>query len=383
LHPSGINKRKILFVVTEDWAFSSHRIPTANAARDAGFDVVVSAREGSHRHAIEEMGFRFIPWRVKRKSLNPFYELRAIFNLIKIFYTERPTVAYNVTLKPIIYGSIAARFAGTPHTINLFAGLGAWFILKRLSLRLIRAAVMPLLKYIHAEPGTWLMVQNSDDKNDLAKLGIGNPERTVLVPGSGIDANSFTLMPEPDGPLTAVFLSRMLWDKGVGETVEAARLLKAKGRNIRIVLVGDPDTENPGHVPDQMLKTWDDEGVIEWWGRKKNVQAVWAKAHVALLPSYYREGIPRSLLEGAACSRPMIGADAPGCRDLVRDGKNGILVPPRDAKAIAEALIRLDEDFELRQRLGKEARKDVEENYSTDAVGGQIKALLEDLVDKT
>jgi glycosyltransferase involved in cell wall biosynthesis len=159
--------------------------------------------------------------------------------------------------------------------------------------------------------------------------------------------------------------------------------VKAKGRNIRIVLVGDPDTENPGHVPDQMLKTWDDEGVIEWWGRKKNVQAVWAKAHVALLPSYYREGIPRSLLEGAACSRPMIGADAPGCRDLVRDGKNGILVPPRDAKAIAEALIRLDEDFELRQRLGKEARKDVEENYSTDAVGGQIKALLEDLVDKT
>ena len=366
--------KKILFVATEDWAFCTHRIPTAKAARKAGYDVVVTAREGKHRKVIEENGFKFVPWNIKRKSLNPFNELKAIINLINIFSAERPSVAYNVTLKPIIYGSIAAHFIGTPHTINLFSGLGTLFISKRPTLVFIRKLLMPILRYVHAETGTWLMVQNSDDKKVMEDERISRPRRTILVPGSGIDVSAVKSLPEPDGPLTAILLSRMLWDKGVGEAVEAARILKDRGKKIKIVLVGEPDLENPSHIPVETLEEWDNEGLIEWWGKTDDIKSVWAKAHVALLPSY-REGMPRSLLEAASFGRPLVSADSPGCRDLVKNGKNGILVPIKNAPAIADALISLDENPSLRREMGVRARKDMEDIYSTESVSGQISNL--------
>lgn len=367
--------KKILFVITEDWAFCSHRIPTAMAAHDAGYEVVITARENMHRKNIEEMGFKFVPWNIKRKSLNPFYELRAIINLINIFYKERPDIAYNVTMKPIVYGSFAAHFTGTANTINLFSGLGTLFISSRLKFLFLRKALIPILRYIHADRGTWLMVQNNDDKIVMEEEKISKPDRTFVVPGSGIDVSAFVPLPEPKGPLTAILLSRMLWDKGVGETVDAARMLKSQGRDIRIVLVGEPDTDNPNHIPEQTLRRWTEEGVIEWQGKRDDVSAVWAQGHVALLPSY-REGIPRSLLEGAACGRPMIGANSPGCRDLINDGINGLLVTPKDAISIADALIRLDDDPALRNKMGRAARLDVEKIYSTDNIKAKIRSII-------
>ena len=368
-------RRKALFVVTEDWAFCSHRIPTALAVRDGGFDVALTAREGKHRKQIEQLGFKFVPWKISRKSLNPFREFFSLIRLINILNAERPALVYNVTLKPIVYGSLAAMFSGVPHTINLFSGLGTLFISKSPLLRLVRALVLPLLRYVNAAPGTWVMVQNSDDAKEMERLSVGGSERRAVVPGSGIDTHYFKPLPEPDGPLTAVLLSRMLRDKGVNEAVEAARILKQKGRNIRIVLVGDPDTENPSHIPEKTLQEWNDEGIIEWWGKSDDVREVWKKAHVALLPSY-REGMPRSLLEGAASGRPLVAANSPGCRDLVQDGINGILVELKNAEAIADALMRLDDDAALRHQMGKNARNDAEKIFSNEAISKKIIEII-------
>lgn len=367
--------KKILFVANEDWAFCSHRIPSALAAQQAGFEVVVTARENQHRQMIEAAGFRFVPWHLRRKSLNPLHELFALFDLIRIFDRERPDVAYNVTIKPILYGSIAARFSDTPNVINLFSGLGTWFGSSALKLQTVRTLILPVLRRLHNHAGTWLMIQNSDDQTTLEGLGIAPFNRTVLVPGSGLDTDEFTPQPEPKGPMSVIFLSRMLWDKGIAEIIEAARLLKDQGSDIRIIFVGEPDTENPNHVPQAELKKWHDEGLIEWWGKRSDIQEVWGQAHVALLPSY-REGMPRSLLEGAACARPLVATDSPGCRDLVQDGINGLLVPLHDGKAIADALQRLNDDPALRQRLGQNARKMVVETYSTQAIAQNIKDLL-------
>jgi len=367
---------KLLFAVTEDWAFCSHRLPSAFAARDAGYDVIVAARMGSHQKRIEDLGFRTVPWAIQRESQNPFAELSALLDLIRIYRQERPDVSYHVALKPILYGSIAARLAGVGASINLFSGLGVVFISETFKFRLIRALVKPVLRWAMKPSNTRLQVQNADDRHVLNDLGVSTSERTDLVSGSGLDLNDFPQTPEPtsDTP-TAVLVARMLWDKGIGELAEAARRLKDRNVNLRIVLVGDPDPANPASIPEAQLKAWNDEGLMEWWGRRENVADILMQSHIAVLPSY-REGMPRSLLEAAAVGRPLVAFDTVGCRDLIRDGENGLLVPFKDSIALAEALEKLAVDADLRQRLGHQAYLDVKSTYSADAIRTRIAKIL-------
>lgn len=370
---------KLLFTVTEDWAFCSHRIPTAQAARDAGFDVVVAARMNAHRAQIEALGFRTVPWAIKRESLNPFSELSALFDLVRIYKDERPDVAYHVAIKSILYGSIAARLAGVGQTVNLFSGMGVVFISKALKFRVIRALVTPLLRWALKPRGARLHVQNTDDRALLNGLGISQPDNTDLVPGSGLDLENFPATPEPQTARPkAVLVARMLWDKGVGELMQAARILKHRKVPLDIVLVGEPDPANPASIVQRQLQDWADEGLMQWLGRRSDVADILKDSHIAVLPSY-REGMPRSLLEAAAIGRPLVAFDAPGCRDLVRDGENGVLVPFQDATALADALQRLAEDSALRQRLGAQARADVEKTYSADAIRTQLSAIFKRL----
>jgi len=370
---------KLLFTVTEDWAFCSHRLPTAFAARDAGFEVVVVARMGDHQHQIEALGFRTVPWAIQRASLNPFSELSALLDLIRIYKSERPDVAYHVAIKSIMYGSIAARQAKVANTINLFSGMGVVFISEAVKFRMIRALVTPLLRWALTPKSTRLQVQNGDDKALLNGLGIATPERTDLVPGSGLDMENYPATPEPLGVTPkATVVARMLWDKGIGELVEAAKLLKARDVKIDIELVGAPDPANPASIPETKLKAWQDEGLITWLGRRSDVPEILKNSHIAVLPSY-REGMPRSLLEAAAIGRPLVAFDTPGCRDLVQDGKNGLLVPFGDVKGLADALEKLSSDAGLRKTLGLQARKDCETIYSATAIQAQLKCIFEAL----
>ena len=202
-------------------------------------------------------------------------------------------------------------------------------------------------------------------------------EKTFLIPGSGIDLENFPETPEPAGVPVALVVARMLWDKGIGETIEAARILKERGVYIKLRLIGAPDPSNPASISESQLKAWHDEGIVEWLGPRTDIAAQLANSHIALLPSY-REGMPRSLLEGAAIGRPLVAFDAPGCRDLVRNNENGILVPFKDAIALADALERLVGDAQLRRKMGKVARSDVETVYASSIVRARLKDIFLD-----
>lgn len=370
---------KLLFTVTEDWAFCSHRLPTAFAALDAGYEVVVVARMQDHRAQIEALGFRTVAWNIKRESLNPFSELSALLDLVRIYKEERPDVAYHVAIKAIMYGSVAARFAHVPSTLNLFSGLGVVFISSRLKFRFIRALVTPVLRWAMRPTSTRLQVQNSDDRALLNDLGVSVAERTDLVPGSGLDLEDFPFAPEPDGGIPkAVLVSRMLWDKGIGELVQAARILKARDVKLDIQLVGAPDPANPASISEDQLKAWQDQGLVQWLGRREDVADILTQGHISVLPSY-REGMPRSLLEAAAIGRPLVAFDAPGCRDLVHDGENGLLVPLHDVGALATALEKLSLDADWRKRLGAQARRDIETTYASGPIRARLKAIFDRL----
>ena len=220
-----------------------------------------------------------------------------------------------------------------------------------------------------------MLVQNADDRDFLLSRGIGQPERMTLIPGSGVDLGQFPAAPEPPAPpIRAVLVGRLLKTKGVEEFTRAAQILRQRGRDIRMVLVGAPDDGNPTSVTRDQVEAWVRDGIVDWPGETNDIAAVWAGAHIAVLPSY-REGMPKSLLEAAAAGRPMVATDVPGCRDLVKPEQTGILVPVGDAVVLADAIDRLAADPALRARMGAAARRDAEQIYAADKVGDRVAAL--------
>ncbi|WP_337996556.1 glycosyltransferase [Oleispirillum naphthae] len=370
---------RMLFAVTEDFAFLSHRLPMAGAAKAAGFTVGVVCAVKDKRAQIEALGYAVHPWPVNRASTNPLREYLALNGLRRCYEETTPALVHHVALKPVVYGAIAAQLAGIPVAVNAMIGLGFLFISEGRKAGLLRRVVLAALRLALDRPGSRLLVQNPDDAAIFAKAGVIAPERIVLIPGSGVDAERFRPLPEPPGETIVVsVVSRMLWDKGIGETVEAARILRERGLPVRLRLVGDVDPANPQSIHPATLCLWNADGLIEWKGPRKDIGQVWAESHIALLPSY-REGMPKALLEAAACGRPLIAADAPGCRSLVADGENGLLVPVKDSAAIAEAIARLAADPALRRRMGAEARRRIEETYADPIVAAQVEALYRSL----
>jgi glycosyltransferase involved in cell wall biosynthesis len=359
---------KLIYLVTEDWYFLSHRLPVARAARDAGFEVVVATRIGDGRAAIEAEGFRVVPLKWKRGGWNPFAELCAVAAIYSLYRRERPDLAHHVAMKPVLEGSLAARLARVPAVVNALTGLGYLFIGRGGPARVLGPLVRRALKSLLARGANWRVVmQNPDDLDALVERGIVRRDSAVLIPGSGVDLARFKPAPEPAGKPAAALVGRMLWDKGVGELAEAARLLRARGAALQVRLAGPEDPENPAAIPRATLEGWVREGIVAWTGQVKDVAALWRDTAIAVLPSY-REGLPKALLEAAAAGRPMVAADVPGCREIVRHGETGVLVPPRDAPALADALERLAGDPALRQRLGAAARRLAEQRFGEAAI---------------
>ena len=381
---------QLLYLVTEDWYFCSHRIAHARAASEAGFEVVVVANvnyppvngETNYAAQIRAEGFRLVPLALHRRSRNPLRELASIIELVRLYARERPSLAQHVALKPVLYGSIAARLTGVPAYVNSIAGMGYVFISRDPLARLLRPFIRLALRLLLNHKRGHVIVQNPDDKEALEIAGIASPEHISLIPGSGVDTDAFAPLPpltDEDSPPLAVLASRMLWDKGVGELVAAARILKQQEVALRVVLVGEPDTANPASIPLETLEQWQNEGVVEWWGHREDMAEILQTAHIAVLPSY-REGLPLSLLEAASCARPLIAADVPGCREIVRHGKSGLLVPARNAEALAAALAQLAQDPQLRKKMGDEARRMVEKRFAQPLITAQTVALYRHLV---
>lgn len=361
---------RLLFVVTEDWYFVSHRLPLAVAAQAAGFDVAVATREGRQAELIRSAGIRLVPFALSRRGGNPLAEVIALWRLYR---REKPDLVHHVALKPVMFGALAAWLARVPAQVNAVAGLGWLFISSTGIVRLARPMLRWVLARLLDRPHSLTIVQNPEDRAVLERAGV-SASRLRLIRGAGVDLQVFHPASPPVEPVCIVLVARMLWDKGVGEFVEAARQLSKAGVNARFVLVGDPDPANPASVPESTLRSWHGQHGVEWWGRREDMPAVLQAAHIACLPSY-REGLPKSLLEAAACGLPIVTTDAPGCREVVRDGVNGLLVPVRDAAALAAALGKLIGDAALRRGMGEQSRLRAETEFGLEAVIAQTLAV--------
>lgn len=373
---------RIVFLVTEDWVFVSHRLPIARAARDAGFDVVVATRVAEHGAAIAREGFTLVPLAWSRRSLNPLREFAALARLVALYRRLSPALAHHVAIKPALVGSLAARIAGVSRVVNAITGLGYVFSSTSARARLLRPFVRGGFRWLLRRSGSRVIVQNPDDSSVLMRECGIEESRIHLIRGSGVDLDRFRATPEPDAVngIVAVLASRMIWDKGIGDLVAAARILKKKGTPVRVVLAGKPDPDNPASIPEAQLKAWHDEGVVEWRGFVADMPRLWAESHIAVLPSFYGEGVPKCLIEAAACGRPIVAAAGPGLREIVRNGENGILVPPRDAEALAAAIARLAADAPERARLGRAGRALAEAGFGDRQVVAETLALYRELL---
>jgi len=357
-------KKRLLFFITEDWYFWSHRLPIARAARDAGFDVLIVTRAGQYKERIEAEGFKLIPIGLERKSKNIFKEIRVIMEIIKIYRKEKPDIVHHVAIKPVLYGSFAAQLTGVAGIVNAVAGLGFIFVERGFKVSILRYFVILAYRLAFFKKNIVGIFQNPEDLKFFVDAKIAKRKRTVLIRGSGVDTSRFVYVHEPSGIPVVVLASRMLWKKGVGHFVEAAKILKGKGVQCRMVLAGNPDLENPGFIPEKTLRFWHSEGMIEWWGHKEDMAEVFAQSNIVALPTTYGEGVPKVLIEAASCGRAIVATDVPGCREIVRHEQNGFLISPDDPKILAETLKTLIEDPGLRMRMGAHGRKIAEDEFS-------------------
>ena len=376
--------RRILYLVSEDWYFFSHRLPIARAARDAGAEILVATSVVDHGDAIEAEGFSLVPLKIERSGLNPLTDMSTLLSLIRLYRRERPDLVHHVALKPVLYGSLAAWVAGVPVVVNALAGLGFLFISGEIIASLLRPVVRLAFRILFNRENSQLILQNSDDVSLFRdQLGI-QARRTDMIRGSGVDIVHYLPTPEPEvsseHPVVALCVTRMLWDKGIGELVAAARLLKTRGVGITVRLVG-PSDRNPTAIDAATLDGWRREGIVDVAGPSDDIPGEYARAHIAVLPSY-REGLPKSLLEAAAAGRPIVASDVPGCREICREGQTGFLVPAHSVEPLAEKLTILASDAELRRKMGAAARKAAEEEFSEAIVIEQTLALYGEILQK-
>lgn len=357
---------KILLVANTDWYLYNFRFSLAHYLREMGFEPVLVSPPGRFVQKLQKAGFRWVAWDIGRQTLAPWKEVRALSQLVKIFREENPVLVHLFTVKPVLYGSLAARFAGAPYVVSSITGLGYVFLRQEIKPRLIRLVVKNLYRLALAYSKSAVIFENDTDRGYFIQEGLVPADKTWLIKGVGVDTDYFLPSPEPDGLPVVVLPARLLWDKGVGVLVDAARLLH-KQIQVRIVLVGEPDKGNPAAVDEYVIRRWVDEGAVEWWGWQGDMRDVYGKCHIVTLPSL-GEGVPTALLEAAACGRPIVATDVSGCREVVVHGQNGYLVPANDPYALAGALKDLIEDETLRTRMGATGREIVLEKYTSQRV---------------
>lgn len=360
----------LLFVVTEDWYFWTHRRHLAEASIAAGWRVALAANVARHEDAIRDLGVEVFPLAWDRGSTNPIGEWRVIRQLRDVVTRVRPDIVHNVAMKPVLHSQWLPR---GPRMVNAVSGVGYVFLAAGGRARLLQTGVRLGLRRALRQPRGHTVVQNRDDEALVNALGSA-PERTSIIEGVGINTEHYRVAEEPDGPVRFAIVTRMLWDKGIAELVDAARMLRAEGLDCVVEFVGEPDAANRASVTHSDLQSWANEGVIEYSGWCEDVREVWRRAHVAVLPSY-REGMPKALLEAAGCGRPMIATDVPGCRAIVSHEKTGLLVPKGESAPLAQAMRTLAEDAALRARMGAAARQSAEQRFSAARVTAQFESL--------
>ncbi len=358
---------RLLFVVNDFNFFISHRLAIAERCREKGFDVYIAA-PGEPPRELTERGLNAVSIPLSRRGANPFAEARSLWALYRLFRRLQPDLVHLVTIKPVLYGGLIARLARVPAVVSAISGLGSVFVSEGRRVGIMRRAVQAMYRLALGHANQAVILQNSDDQAALIRSGGLRHEKAVMIRGSGVDLAQMPLREEEPGVPIVAFAARLLQQKGVEVFVAAAHMLHERGVLARFWLIGDPDPGNPYSITPEQVEKWATGNVIEVLGHRSGVPLLYAQAHVVTLPSYYGEGLPKTLIEAAACGRPVVTTDHPGCRDAIEPGVTGLLVPIRDSAALADAIEKLVCDSELRKKMGNAGRKFAEKEFAIEKV---------------
>ena len=371
-----IAPKHLVYVITEDWFFASHFLDRAKAAVIAGYkvSVVTRCREtskdfGQHGLSVENIEF-------SRRGLNPIAEFATILRLRSILKRIKPDVVHNIALKPVVLGSLAAQFANVQNIVNAPVGMGYVFTSEENKARILRPIVKALIRYSLGRKNRRVIIENHDDFNNLVSGGFAERDSIALIKGAGVDTEKFAQQPQPSGQVCVIMVSRLLRDKGIQEFIDAAKLVKARDNSVRFLLVGDVDDGNPTSLTADQLTELRNSRDVTWLGARTDIAELVGASHIACLPSY-REGLPKSLIEAASAGRPIVTTDVPGCREVVTNLVNGLLVEPRNSKDLALAIEKLVGDPELRQSMGAENRRKAETEFSNEIIIRQTNSVYD------
>ena len=371
---------KIILTANTDWFLYNFRYAFMHDLRESGFEVVFVSPPGKFIQRLQADGFRWVRWKLQRRSVAPWSELISFLHILKIYRREKPDLVHHHTIKAVLFGSLAASMVAIPGIINSISGRGYVFLGADLKSALIRRIIRPF--YRHALRGTSSAVifENQADRQFFFDQQFVDPENAFLIEGVGADPQRFSPSPEPDTPIVILMAARTLWDKGVGVFVEAAHMLRER-LQVRMILVGEPDQGNPGTLDKRTLDEWHRQGIIEWWGWQQDMERIYQQCHIVALPTMYGEGLPTTLLEAAACGRPIVATDAPGCRAIVQNNRNGLLIPKNDPGALSQALEKLVLNPELRKKMGAQGRQIVLERFTHQRINGATIQVYHHLLD--
>ena len=364
-----MGEKKLLFIVNDPSFFLSHRLPIAEAARASGYEVEIATMKGPASEQIKQLGFKHHEIPLSRSGRNLIQELVTFVAILRLLKNLQPDILHLVTIKPVLYGGIAARICGIPGVISAISGLGFVFVERPgFRRRILRFIVQRLYSVAMGHPNQRVIFQNPTDMSLLLEHTTLEEEKCRLIRGSGVNLDLYKMLPEPEGAAIIVMASRLLKDKGVYEFVNAAKILDSAGTGLRFLLAGRPDDGNPESISMDEIREWESQGIIEYIGHREDIAHVFSESNIVVLPSYYREGLPKVLIEAAACGRAVITTDMPGCRDAVIPDETGLLVHPRDPDALASSILKLVKDAALRKSMGVNGRQLAEKEFSIDTV---------------
>jgi glycosyltransferase involved in cell wall biosynthesis len=363
-----MSRISIAFIANWDWVFFNFRLPLASAFESAGAEIFLICPRGEYFSEMEKLGFHMVEWKMERKSLGLLAELGAILNLRKILSRLAPDAVHNFTIKPILYGTIAARSLRIGPIINNFTGLGYLFS-DGLKPKLLRLFVLPIMRMLLKSQEISTLFQNNQDQNNIVQRGIVAKERSAIIPGTGVDLSRFPSRTyrESGETIDILMASRLLTDKGVNEYFEAAQTIRASWPNVKFLLAGASDPGNPASVNNKQLEAWNSLNLVELLGHRSDMDRLLAHADIAVLPSYH-EGVPLFLIEAAAAGLPIVASDIPGCRMVVTPGENGYLVPIKDSKSLASAIEKLLKNKSQRVQMGNQSREIAQAKFSIEKI---------------
>lgn len=370
--------KTLLMIVNSPKFFMSHFSHIAEAAKAEGFEVHLASMDGEGVNAIQKAGFKHNKLPMTRSGRGLFSELRTLIAIWWLMWRIKPDVVHLMTIKPVLYGGIAARFAPVRGVLSVVTGLGFVYVSRGVRAKLFQTLINGMYRLAMGHKNQRVLFENPDDRQTLCETGIVIPEKTDLVRGAGVDLREYACIPEKNGIPKVCLAARLLKDKGVVEFVEAARILNSKGVPAIFQLIGEPDPDNPASISKTELQRWAQEGIVQLLGFRSDIAGLFAEANVIALPSY-REGLPKVLLEAAACGRAVVTTDVPGCRHAIEPGLTGLLVPVRDAEGLAQAIETLLNNPEKRACMGKAGRKLAEKDFSLETISEHYLALYDKL----